>query len=65
MTQIVWNLLDAETIAKLYAFQYETYGTKMEAPEGVFQPVTVAGTIEDTDGIERVMQMPPTRSRNY
>ena len=53
---LLWDLLSAEAIGKLYAFQMEQYGVKLLDPHQPVKAVTVAGEVEPPEQIDKLMR---------
>ncbi len=60
---LVWELLSAELIGKLFAFQMEHHGLKLVDPHLPVKAVTVAGEVEPAEQIDKLMRQAPSRSR--
>ncbi|KKN62239.1 hypothetical protein LCGC14_0513760 [marine sediment metagenome] len=60
---MVWDLLSAEAIGKLFAFQMEHHGLKLTDPHEPVRAVTVAGEVEPPEEVEKLMRQAPSRSR--
>ena len=60
---LVWDMLSAEAIGKLFAFQMEHHGLKLLDPHEPVRAVTVEGEVEPAPEIERLMAQAPSRSR--
>lgn len=58
---LVWDLLSAEDIGKLYAYQMEYFGLKMKDPRVPVPAVVLTGELEQTEEIERLMRQPRSR----
>ncbi len=58
---LLWDLLSAEAIGKLYAFQMEHHGLKLVDPHEPVRAVTVAGEVEPPEEVERLMKQPRSR----
>ncbi len=53
---MVWDLLSAELIGKLFAFQMEHHGLELVDPHEPVRAVTVAGELEPPDQIDKLMR---------
>ena len=53
---LLWDLLSAEAIGKLYAYQMEQYGLKLLDPHLPVKAVTVAGEVEPPEQIDKLMR---------
>ena len=53
---LVWDMLSAEAIGKLFAFQMEHHGLKLVDPHEPVRAVTVAGEVEPADEIDKLMR---------
>ena len=58
---LLWDLLSAEAIGKLYAFQMEHHGLKLLDPHQPVKAVTVAGEVEPPEQIDKLMRQPRGR----